>query len=151
LLALLIGFAFVAWRRGAPVRGTAVVLGAIICGGVLAWLIVTAVSFLRAGVYWRAHPEMTFIAVYATTLFGELAVLRTIGAKFEARQLQPAYWLLFLILGGLLALAAPGGTIYFLIPPAAVLAGIAIGRRYRPAEIIGGIVGLMMLYLTWGE
>ena len=151
LLALLAGFAFVDWRRGAPIGGTAIVLGAILSGSALAWLIVTAVGFLRAGVYWRAHPEITFVAIYATTLLGELTILRTLGSRLETRQLRPAYWLLFLILGALLALVAPGGIIYFLIPPAVVLAGIAISRWYRPTEIIGAFIGLVLLYLTWGE
>lgn len=151
LLALLAGFAFVDWRRGAAIRGTAIVLGAILSGSALAWLIVTAVGFLRAGVYWRSHPEITFVAIYATTLLGELTILRTLGSRLETRQLRPAYWLLFLILGALLALVAPGGIIYFLIPPAVVLAGIAISRWYRPTEIIGAFIGLVLLYLTWGE
>ena len=68
---------------------------------------VTIAGFLRAGIYWRAHPEITFVAVYATVLLGELAILRTVGARLEARQLRPASWLVFLILGALLALAAP--------------------------------------------
>jgi hypothetical protein len=151
LLALLACFAIVAWRRGAPLGGASVVLGAVVSGSVLAWLVVIAVGFLRAGVYWRAHPEITFVAIYATALLGELVILRTFGSKLETRQLRPASWLVFLVLGAALALAAPGGIIYFLIPPAAVAAGIALGRRYRKAEAIAGLVGLLLLYLTWGE
>lgn len=151
LLALLGGFAVIAWIRGAPLRGTAIVLGAIVLGGILAWLAVTMAGFVRAGVYWRAHPEITFTAVYATTLLGELLILRWLGARLEVRQLRPAFWLVFLILGGALALAAPGGIIYFLIPPAAVLVGIAARRWYPPAELVGAIVGIVLLYITWGE
>ncbi len=151
LLVLLASFGGVSWNRGAPIRGTAVVLGAIVSASVLAWLVVTIAGFLRPGVYWRAHPEFTFVAVYATVLLGELAILRTLGAKLEVRQLRPASWLVFLILGGALSLAAPGGIIYFLIPPAAVLIGIALARRYRLAELVGGLVGIFLLYVTWGE
>jgi hypothetical protein len=59
--------------------------------------------------------------------------------------------LLFLLLGGALALVAPGGMIYFLIPPAVVLIGIAASRWYPPAATIGGIAGVVLLFLTWGE
>ena len=151
LLALVAGCAFVSWSRGAPIRGSAVVLGAIVCAGVLAWLAVTIAGFLRAGVYWRAHPEITFTAVYATVLLGELAILRTLGARLEPRQLRPTYWLVFLIIGGALALAAPGGIIYFLLPPAAVMIGIALRRWYPAAELIGALIGILLLYVTWGE
>jgi hypothetical protein len=65
--------------------------------------------------------------------------------------LRPAYWLVFLLLGGLLALAAPGAIIYFLFPPAVVLIGIAVSRWHRPAETIGALVALLLLYLSWGE
>jgi Peptidase family M28 len=151
LLVLLISFAVVSWRRGVPSRGAAAIFGAIVSASVLGWLAVTIAGVLRAGVYWRAHPEITFAAVYATALLGEVAILRTLGAKLEVRQLRPAYWLVFVILGGALALPAPGAIIYFLIPPAAVLLGVALRRWYAPAELIGGLVGILLLYLTWGE
>ena len=151
LLVLLASFGGVSWNRGAPIRGTAVVLGAIVSASVLAWLALTIAGFLRPGVYWRAHPEITFVAVYATVLLGELAILRTLGKRLEVRQLRPASWLVFLILGGALSLAAPGGIIYFLIPTAAVLIGIVLARRYPPAELVGALVGIFLLYVTWGE
>jgi len=148
---LLVVFGAVAWRRASLVRGTAVIFGALVAGGVLAWLAVTIMGALRAGTFWRAHPEISFIAAYATTLLGAIAVLRTAGAKIEPRRLRVAYWFLFLLIGGALAFVAPGGIIYFLIPPAIVLIGIVIARWYHPAETIGALVGLLLLYLTWGE
>ena len=151
LLTLLVAFGAIAWRRAALIRGSAVIFGALIAGGVLAWLAVTVMGALKAGTYWRAHPEITFIAVYATTLLGVLAVLRLGGAKLQTERLRAAYWFLFLLIGGALALVAPGGIIYFLIPPAIVLTGIVIARWYRPAEAVGGLAGLLLLYLSWGE
>jgi Peptidase family M28 len=151
LLVLLAGFAAIAWSRRAPLRSTAIVLAAIVSGSLLAWLAVTIASFLSAGVYWRAHPEITFLAIYATTLLGELAILRTLGRRLEPRQLRPAFWLVFLILGGALALAAPGGIIDFLFPAAAVLIGTLLRPWYAPSELIGGLIGVLLLYLTWGE
>jgi len=151
LLLLLVIFAALAWARGALAVGTAVVLGALVAGGVSAWLAVTIMGVLRAGTYWRAHPEFAFGAIYATTLFGALGVLSIFAGNLRAAQLRSAYWFLFLLIGGALALLAPGGTIYFLIPPAIVLVGILAGRWYSPAETIGGLAALLLLYLSWGE
>lgn len=151
LLVLLVSFAFLAVRRGAMVRGPAIVLAAVAAGGVLAWLAVTIMALIRTGTYWRAHPEMTFVAIYAMVLAGELAVLETIGRPLKIKRLRAAYWFLFLLIGAALALVAPGGIIYFVLPPAAVLLGILAARWYAPAEIIGALVGLLLLYLTWGE
>ncbi|HSQ99356.1 MAG TPA: hypothetical protein VLM36_05515, partial [Sphingomicrobium sp.] len=57
----------------------------------------------------------------------------------------------FLLLGGALALFAPGGIIYFLIPPAIVLLGVAAARRYPPAEEIGAVAAAVFLFLSWSE
>jgi hypothetical protein len=84
-------------------------------------------------------------------LLAQLSLLRLLGAKVATRKLRPAYWLVFLLLGGLLALAAPGAIIYFLFPPAVVLIGIAVSRWHCPAETIGALVALLLLYLSWGE
>lgn len=151
LLILLIAFAVVAWRRASLLRGSAIIFGALVAGGVLAWIAVTVMAALRSGTYWRAHPEISFIAVYATTLFGVLAVVRTVGAKLDTQRLRAAYWFLFLVIGGALALVAPGTIIYFLFSPAIVLIGIILARWHGPAETIGALAGLLLLYLTWGE
>ena len=151
LLILLVAFAAIAWKREALVRASAVVLGAMIGGGVSAWLAITAMGILRAGIYWRGHPEIAFTAIYATILLGVLAVLRTVGAGLETPRLRAAYWFLFLLVGGALALIAPGGIIYFLIPSAIVALVILAARWRRRAETIGAIVGVFFLYLTWGE
>jgi hypothetical protein len=150
-IALLTLFAAIAWKRGAAVRAPAIVVGGILFAIGLSWLAVTIMGALRAGTYWRAHPEFAFVAIYATVLFAELAVLRIFGTKVETQKLRAAFWLVFLLLGGLLALAAPGAIIYFLLPPAVALIGIATARWYRPAETIGALVALLLLYLSWGE
>src|SRR5690349_1836932 len=150
-LALLVLFAALAWRRAALVRAPAVALAALVGGGALSWLGVTIMDAIRAGTYWRAHPEITFVAIYATALFAIVAVMRTLGAKLEIERLRVGFWLLFLLLGGGLAIVAPGALIYFLAPPLLVLIGIALARWYRPAETIGALVALLILYLTWGE
>jgi hypothetical protein len=151
IVALLVAFAAVAWKRRAIVGGTALLFGTVVVSSVAAWLAVTMMSALRDGVYWRAHPEVTFIAIYATVLFAALAMLRTIGSRMSTEKLRAAFWFLFLLLGAAIALVAPGAIIYFLFPPALVLIGLVLRRLWEPAEMVGGLAGLLFLYLTWGE
>jgi Peptidase family M28 len=150
-LVLLVLTAGVAWKRGATSREPAVVLAAVVAGGFASWLAVTIMAVLRAGTYWRAHPEITFVAIYATALLAILAILRTLGSNFQPVKLRIAFWLVFLLVGGALAFVAPGALIYFLIPPGVLLIGIGIARWYPPAEAIGAWAALILLYLTWGE
>ena len=151
LLALLAAFGAVAWKRRAIVREPALMLGATVAAVAAACLAVAAVGMALAGTWWRAHPELTFLAVYATALFAALAMLRTIGARMSVDRLRAGFWFLFLLVGGAIALIAPGVIIYFLFPPALVLAGTALRRWWRPAEIVGALAALAVLYLTWGE
>ena len=151
MLALLVAFAAIAWKRRSIARGTALLFGTVVVSSAAAWLAVTLMSALRAGAYWRAHPEVTFVAIYATVLFAAVAMLRTLGPRMAAEKLRPAFWFLFLLLGAAIALVAPGAIIYFLFPPALVLAGMVLRRWSRPAEIVGGLAGLAFLFLTWGE
>ena len=150
LVVMLIAFAAIARIRGALVRGSAVAFGMMLAGGVAGWLATTVMAFLRAGTYWRAHPEITFLSIYATVILGSLAVAATAGRSVPAARLRVAFWFAFLLLGGGLALVAPGGIIYFLFPPAIVLLGIAIRRWFPQAERIAGIAAVVLLYLSWG-
>jgi hypothetical protein len=78
-------------------------------------------------------------------------MLRVLSPVMSAEKLRPAFWFLFLLLGAAISLMAPGAIIYFLFPPSLVLAGIVVRRWWSPAEIVGGLAGLVFLYLTWGE
>jgi hypothetical protein len=150
LVLMIVAFAAIAWTRGILMRATGVVVAMLVVGGLTAWLAVIVMGPLRAGTYWRSTPEFTFAGMYATALLGELVVILA-AAKLDTDKLRATFWLLFLLLGGLLALAAPGAIIYFLIPPAAVLLGMALSRRFAHAESIGGIAGVLLLFLSWGE
>ena len=151
LVFLLAAFGFLAWKRGALVRGVALTFAAIVVAGFLSWLAATAMGAIRTGNYWRAQPEITYLAIYATALLGELAVFRTLGARIATAGLRAACWFALLLLGGALALVAPGGIIYFLIPPAILLIGTAIGGRWVGAEKIAAILAVLFLYLSWSE
>ena len=131
-------------------RAASLVVTALVAGGLAAWLAITIMGLVRSGAYWRSSPEITFLAIYATALLGELWVFRT-GATLDTAKLRSCYWLLFLLIGSVLALVAPGAIIYFLIPPAAFLLGVVLSRWFAPAEAIGSIVAVLLLFLTWGE
>jgi hypothetical protein len=151
LAGLVVGFGLVAWRRRALVRQPAAVLLAIVLAAGVAWLASAVMGELRVGSYWRAHPEWTFLAIYASALLGVLLSLRSMGAGSTREQLRAAFWLVFLLLGAGLATVAPGAIIYFLFPPLAMLIGVAAGRWHRSAEPLGAVVALVLLYVTWGE
>jgi hypothetical protein len=151
LVALLIAFAAVAWWRRALLRGAGTGLGAVIAGSAAGWIAVTIMGLLRSGTYWRAHPEVSFVAIYATVILGALAVFTTIGRKVPTRSLRAAFWFVFVLLGSALALIAPGGIIYFLFPPTLVLLGIAAGRWHALSERLGALGGVLLLFVSWSE
>ena len=151
MLALLAAFAVIAWVRRAIWPSSALLFGTVVASSIAAWLTVTLMGALRAGTYWRAHPEFTFLAIYATVLLAAVAILRTLAAETVTERLRAAFWFLFLLLGAGIALVTPGAIIYFIFPPGLVLAGIVLRRWWRPAEVAGGIAALLFLYVTWGE
>jgi hypothetical protein len=57
---------------------------------------------------------------------------------------------MFLAVGGLISLEAPGAIIFFLFPPLIMLAGMAATRWWTPAEAAASAVAILFLYLTWG-
>lgn len=148
---LILAFALTVWRRGAYGRALAAPFAGIVLGSVAGWLASLVMGLLRAGTYWRAHPELSFVAIYATVLLGALAMLRTVGARATRAQLRAGAWLIFLVAGALLAAVAPGAIIYFLAPPVALLIGVAASKWWRPAEIVGALVAIAVLYVSWGE
>jgi hypothetical protein len=151
LIGLIAGFAWLSWRRGGLVVGLAVALGTIVGSAGLSWLALATIGAVRQGIFWRAEPLWTVLAVYASVILVAVALLATIGRKRSLGQLTASFWLVYVLLGGIIALIAPGGTIFFLFPPLAALIGILTSRWWKPAECVGAIAALILLYLTWGE
>jgi hypothetical protein len=149
LIGLILAFPILSLRGGGMLPGLAVSAGTFVGSGILAWLALTAVGTFRQGMFWRAQPIWTHLATYASTMFVALLLLATVGRSIELRQLRQTYWLLFLVVGGLIGLFAPGGIIFFIFPPLIALAGILLGRRWR-IEGIGAGIAIAALYLTWG-
>ena len=70
LLGLLLSFGLAS--RGSAARwcaGSAMRRRRSVAGGA-AWLAIAIMGALRAGQFWRAHPNSTFIAIYATVMLG---------------------------------------------------------------------------------
>ena len=148
--ASLIGLAWLAWRRKALGRGLAVIGGGLVIGTALAWLGTAAVGLVRPGMFWRAYPHWAHAAVYATALAAAVGLLATAGRRLDTAQLRAAYWFAFMILGVLVAVVAPLGIIFFLLPPLAFGLGVIAERWHRSAERIGAWLAILLLYLTLG-
>jgi len=86
------------------------------------------------------------LAAYACGLFGAIAALAFIGRRLTIQQLRSSFWLGFLLFGVAIFFIAPGGVIYFLLPPLIALIGVLVKQ-----ERIGAIVAAVLLWLTFGE
>jgi hypothetical protein len=126
---LLFAAALLAWRRrgvGKPLLlGGGMFVGAIAAPGVVGFM----AGFVRTGDFWRGHPLVSYLAIYAVLLAAMTAVWARWGGRFDRDRMRAAAWLLILILGAALSIALPGATIYFLIAPAIALAGIELRSR----------------------
>ena len=150
LALLAASFGFLAWkgRRGAG-RAALAVAAAMAGAAALSFVLQFAVGLARAGEYWRAYPEAKGLAVYLTTLLACAAALLWVGRGVGRGSLRAGYWLVFLILGAVLALVAPGASIFFLLPPLVAGAGILARGRIKRAEQVACLLAWAALFLTW--
>lgn len=146
LIVLLLLFAWLAWsRRGGVVRAVAACAVALVDAGLVAFLGQWLVNLARDGEWWRASPEITSIAVAIGALAAGTASLAIIARPVARDRLRIGFWLLFLVLGAGLSFVAPGGAIFFLLPPLIVAAAMLAGRFERPAAGVAWAI----LFLTW--
>ena len=150
LMGLLAGLLVISLKRGSLVRGATVALGTIIGSAALSWLAVMAIGAVRHGMFWRADPLWTHLATYASAMLVAAVLLATIGRRAAARQLRASFWLIFVGIGAIIGIIAPGGIVFFLFPPLVALTGMLVARWWRPAEPAGSAVAILALYLTWG-
>jgi hypothetical protein len=128
----------------------AVTVGTILGSAALSWLALALIGAVRSGMFWRAHAIWTHIATYASVIIVAAALLATVGLRLEVRQLRAAYWFVYLVLGGIIGLIAPGGIIFFIFPPLLAIIGMLVRRAWKPAEAVASAAALLFLYLTWG-
>lgn len=150
LALLLLLFGWIAWRRRPGMaRAAATIVAAMAGAAALSFALQFAAGLVRAGEYWRAWPEAKGLAVYLTALLASAAALLWIGRRTGRTRLRAAFWLVFLILGALLALAAPGAAIFFLLPPLIAGAGMLARGRIVRVEQVAALVAWAALYLSW--
>lgn len=147
---LLVCAAAVALSGGGIARGAGVVIGSIVASTVLTALALTVLDALRGGMFWRAEPTWTHLATYTSIILAGIISIATFGRSMSQRQLRASFWLVFLIVGTMIGLIAPGGIVFFIFPPLAALAGMLLSRLWRPAELVGSALAIVILYLTWG-
>ena len=146
LAALIAGLALLAWRRRRGLGRPAATIGAgLVASVMLAVAGQALVSAVKPGLFWRARPELISTAVDASAIAACLAVFLWLRPA-DRMPARAAFWLIFVALGGLIALAAPGGMIFFLAPPLVALAGMLIGPR---AERIAALLAWALLLLSW--
>jgi hypothetical protein len=151
LALLLFTSAMLAWRTKS-LRGPLAVAAGMTIGGVAGGAILGFVlSLVRAGDFWRAHPLVTYLALYAVTLLVMTAIYARFGRDIGQNRMRSASWLLILIAGSAASLALPGATIFFLIAPALALAGIALDDRLRGVATILGSAAILFQFLMFAE
>lgn len=144
-------FAWLSYRRGGMWRGLAVMFTGLIAAGAIAWICLFLLGHVRDGSFWRAFPLWTQTATWSAGLLAAVAAIALIGRDLEARQLRASFWLAFLLLGLAVLFVAPGGIIFFLLPPLVAIAAIFAGRWFDRAELAGAIAAALLLWLTLGE
>ena len=146
--AILLGTAFVAYREkalGAPLGRLAMVaVGAMLGTAVL----VALIGLIQPGDYWRAYPIVAYLAVYASLLTIEAALLARLAGVIDRKRLRIACWLMIILAGALLSLALPGASIYFLASPLIALAAMLVERRSAAmATVLFWVAALIQLLL----
>jgi hypothetical protein len=143
---LVVGFAWTSFRAGGLRGGLGIFFAAVIAAAIIAWLGMLLMGLGRPGSFWRAYPLWTHLAVYGSGILASVTALRLFGARLTIPQLRASFWLGFLLLGVAVFFIAPGGVIYFLLPPLVALIGILV-KQAR----IGAILAAVLLWLTIGE
>jgi hypothetical protein len=144
---LLIGGFVLAWRRKALGKPLLVAAGMVFGGTVAAGVLSVGAGFIRAGDYWRAYPLVAYLAVYAVLLAAMSVIWARWGRGFDRTRMRAGAWLLILIFGGAASVALPGATIFFVIPPALALTGIALADRW-PRLATGLSVAAILIQLV---
>lgn len=150
LLGLLIAMGWIAFHRHGLAGSASAIVASAGLATILSWLMLEMIGAIRHGTFWRAHQIWTLLAVYATTVLAGVLVMNLIARDLEKERLRPAFWFVFLIFGGAVGLAAPGGIVFFIFPPLIALAGMALAQWSKPAETVCSTAAILVLFLTFG-
>lgn len=150
LAALLLLFAWLGWDRRAGLgRAVGAILVGIAGSAILAFVGHAVVGAIRSGAFWRAYPGVTGMAVYASAIAASLLALLWLARGVSRATQRAGYWLVFLVLGGAICLAAPGAMIFFLVPPLVAGLGMVAGRWLPVAEWGAALLAAALLFLSW--
>ncbi|MFN3725888.1 MAG: M20/M25/M40 family metallo-hydrolase [Allosphingosinicella sp.] len=148
---LILFFLMLGWRHKALGRPLLTAVAALIGSGLIAFIADWLTGLMRPGDYWRGYPLVTFAFMYIVALLSASTALLTLGRRADRNQLRIAAWLLFVVVGALACLVAPGAAIYFIFPPLLVPLGILLTRFHPAAARIGAIAAGVLLLLTMAE
>ncbi len=149
-LPLLAWIGFAVWsRRGGNRRAAGTIAAALAGSTAAAFAGHSILGLIRPVAWWRAHPEAAGLAIYATAAAICLLAIMLLARPLARDRLRLGYWLIFVIAGALISLAAPGASIFFLVPPLVALAGMALEKRLPGAETAAAWLAWLLLFLTW--
>ncbi len=148
---LIIFFGVLGWRQRALGSPLLAAFAALAGAGLVAFAADWLTGLVRPGDYWRGYPLITFAFMYIVALLSSSAALLTIGKRADREQLRIAAWLLFVVVGAVACLVAPGAAIYFIFPPLLVPLGILLTRFHPAAARVGAIAAAVLLLLTMAE
>lgn len=126
---LLVAALVLASRRNALGKPLLVGLVIVLAGTIACTLAAVLANLARAGDFWRAYPQVAYLALYTLLLLAMSATWSWLGRNLDRPQMRSAVWLLILILGVIASLALPGATVFFLLAPALALVGITVNGR----------------------
>lgn len=138
------------WSFGAAGRWKAlgIPIVALLLSILLALGAGTALSALRGGEYWFAHPEATRAWCALLALLGVALSLLLLGrVRSPHAQAAAVLWFGLLGLGGSLALS--GLSILFLLPVVTYALGIVIALRWKSALPIASILAATVTLIVW--
>ena len=148
---LLLASIYLAWREKALGRPLLAAAATLLAGCVTAAAISIAAESIRPGDFWRGHPLVAYMAIYAALLGAMAAVWNISGKQDREVPCRAAAWLLILGLGSAASLLLPGATIFFLFGPALALTGIAVVRRAPGLANVLAIAAILIQFLLFAE
>jgi hypothetical protein len=116
----------------------------------LAWAGLSLLGTVREGQFWRAHQIASELAIYAGVIAVGLALLAA-GRRWSLPQLRRAWWLLFVLIGIVFSVFAPGAMVYFVLPPLIFLVATFARERRSVAETAGALLAALVLFVTLGS
>ncbi len=140
------------WRAGAAGRWRAFAapLVALILAGFIAAAIGFALSALRAGeTYWFAYPQATRAWCVLVALLALIIALMLLRAPRNVALIGAAGAIWFALLGLGASFFLPGISILFAAPAALYAIGALLGLAWKPAQLIGAVLGAALALLIW--